>query len=111
LLPWNVSSGLTASGTLSKNASSNIPYTVSLGNVAGRNMQAFSGTNATMRGVDGQFYPDFQIFFDYYGRIDYAEHYILSALNGAVTTFTNGNANFTGKAFIGRNRKEMIFLD
>jgi hypothetical protein len=98
--------GLATSGSLVTTTSQSIPYTVSIGNVAGRNMQAFAGTNTTMRGLDGNFYSDFQTFFNYYGAIDYADRYILAALDGTATTFTNGNWDFTGKSLIGRNRKD-----
>ena len=45
---------------------------------------------------DGDYYIDFQKFFNYYGRYDYADNWILSALNGERTDFTNGNNDFTG---------------
>jgi hypothetical protein len=102
------SKGLAPSGNLVTNAAVVIPYTVSLGNVPGRNMQAFAGTNVTMRGIDGKFYPDFQTFFDYYGKIEYADIYIRAALDGVATNFAAGNADFTGKAFSGRNRKKFL---
>lgn len=46
-------------------------------------------------------YTDFQYFYDYYGKTDYADHYVTSAFNNAVTTFTNGNADFTSSTYDG----------
>jgi hypothetical protein len=63
-------------------------------------------TVTSRRGVDGQFYPNFQMFLADYNRIDYADHYILAALIGVPTAFINGNTNFTCKTFIGWNRKD-----
>jgi hypothetical protein len=96
--------GLTTSGNIKTNTSVNIPYTVSLGNIARRNMQVFAGTNTSMRGANGQFFPDFQVFYDYYGAIDYADIFITAALDGKATSYANGNVDFTGKALNGRNR-------
>jgi hypothetical protein len=99
--------GLATSGTLVTPSAQQIPYTISLGNVAGRNMQDFTGTNSTMRGSDGKFFSDFQAFFDYYGVIDYADRFILAVIDGTKTAFANGNGDFIGKPFIGRNRKDI----
>jgi hypothetical protein len=96
---------LAPTGNVKTNTSATIPYSVSLGNFARRNMQVFAGSNTTMRGRNGEFFPDFQIFYDYYGAIDYAHVWISAALNGTATSFTNGNVDFTSKPFSGRNRK------
>jgi energy-converting hydrogenase Eha subunit A len=95
---------LIPTGNLVTSAAVVIPYTTPLGNVPGRSMQAFAGTDTTMRGIDGEYYPDFQTFFDYYGKVEYADLYIRAALNGGPTKFINGNIDFTGQDEIGRNQ-------
>eukprot|EP00540_Astrosyne_radiata_P013072 CAMPEP_0116857556 /NCGR_PEP_ID=MMETSP0418-20121206/20617_1 /TAXON_ID=1158023 /ORGANISM="Astrosyne radiata, Strain 13vi08-1A" /LENGTH=62 /DNA_ID=CAMNT_0004491249 /DNA_START=1 /DNA_END=186 /DNA_ORIENTATION=- len=40
-------------------------------------------------------YPDFVKFRDYYGFPDYADKWVLAALDGTATAFTNGNADFS----------------
>ena len=46
-------------------------------------------------------YADFQYFYDYYGKADYANHYVTSAFNNVMTTFGNGNADFTASTMDG----------
>lgn len=65
-------------------------YSVEAGNKNARDIQGFS-TSAQEK-MTG--YVDYEKFFDYYGRYDYADHWVLSAFSGVRTTFDNGNANF-----------------
>ena len=46
-------------------------------------------------------YTDFKYFYDYYGKADYADHYVTSAFAGVGTTFTNGNADFSASGMDG----------
>ena len=72
-------------------------YDVLKNNTNRRTIQGFS-TNADtlMRvgGIDGNpFYGSFQPFIDYYGRADYADHIIQSAVVNNNTDLLNGNFN------------------
>jgi hypothetical protein len=40
-------------------------------------------------------YPDFLKFKAYYGKDDYADHWVMAALGGTATNFTNGNIDFS----------------
>ena len=40
-------------------------------------------------------YTDFKHFYDYYGRDDYADHWVQSAFDGTMTSFSRGDADFT----------------
>lgn len=75
-------------------------YTVYRDNSNAITVQKFS-TEASSRmrpGTDGSrpYYTDFQKFVDYYGAYDYADKWIMAALKGNPTDFTNGNADFAG---------------
>jgi len=61
-------------------------------------------------------YPDFEEFLVYYGRPDYGDHWVSSALAGTNTQFENGNANFGNPnlPFVSRAecaKKGMVFLN
>lgn len=47
-------------------------------------------------------YQTFEKFYDYYGRPDYADHWIESVLDGNATDFKHGNALFDRYGVIGR---------
>ena len=53
-------------------------------------------------GCKGCPYPDFQHFYNYYGRDDYAHHWVESAFAGAKTDFVSGNADFSRLGLVGR---------
>lgn len=46
-------------------------------------------------------YKDFKYFRDYYGRSDYAHHWVESVFDKKATEFDNGNADFSGSSFDG----------
>jgi hypothetical protein len=64
-------------------------------NVNGRTLKGFSTAAEAKMYSCGLGCPmaEFVKFYDYYGRFDYADHWIESAFQGAQTDFTNGNAN------------------
>lgn len=76
-------------------------------NRAARTMEYLS-TSASERMkpcVDCAYYPDFEKFIAYYGVADYANRFILAALNGTSTTgFINGLATFSGMSKQGRTK-------
>jgi hypothetical protein len=82
-------------------------------NKAGRTLQGFStkaaGTmytvatgcsGASNRATDGCPYLDYSMYYDYYGIFDYADNFVLAAINAQSTGFTNSaaNMNFNGQA-------------
>jgi hypothetical protein len=90
---------------------------------AGRTLQGFStGAGAKMyetgpnggcegasdRATDGCPYTDFTMYYNYYGDFDYANKFVLAAIDGANTDFTysRGDMDFTGTADV--LRKECI---
>jgi len=90
---------------------------------AGRTLQGFStkaegsmykkGTNggcagASDRATDGCPYRDFSQYYNYYGDFDYANKFVLAAINGGPTGFSKseGNMDFTGRPAV--LRKECI---
>ena len=46
-------------------------------------------------GCKGCPYDDFQYFYNYYGKDDYAHQMVEAAFDGRNTNFTNGNNNFS----------------
>ena len=86
-------------------------YNPTVDNDNGRTIQGFStGADSKMRkNGSGDYYVDFQKFFDYYGRYDYADHWIQSAFSSGRTDFPNGIADFTGVSAAGRARKFSFF--
>jgi hypothetical protein len=90
---------------------------------AGRTLKGFStkagdtmynkGTNggckgASDRATDGCPYKDFSEYYNYYGDFNYADKFVLAAINGGSTSFTKsaGDMDFTGTADV--LRKECI---
>ena len=62
-----------------------------------RTIQGFS-TSADSKMLNcpiGCPYPDFEKFYTYYGVADYGDQWVLAALDGTATTFTNGNGDFS----------------
>lgn len=47
-------------------------------------------------------YPDYANFYNYYGAFDYANQWVLAALDGSSTNFNNGNADFSKFSLVGR---------
>ena len=47
-------------------------------------------------------YATFEKFYQYYGQFDYANQWVMSAFDGRSTTFSNGNADFSGYTEVGR---------
>jgi hypothetical protein len=45
--------------------------------------------NTTMKGSDGKYYKEFQIFVDYYGDYDYGDKWITSAYKKQNTAFSS----------------------
>lgn len=75
-----------------------------------RTIQGFSTSAETKmrRSEDSPYYLTYQKFYDYYGRFDYADHWVLSAFAGGATSFPtqNGNADFS--TFEEKGRVEVI---
>jgi len=72
----------------------------------GRTIQGFStAAEAKMySGCPGCPYPAYKEFYDYYGEFDYANQWVLAAMDGTATDFTNGNADFSKYTFSGREQ-------
>jgi len=49
-------------------------------------------------------FPDYEIFFKYYGQYDYGHQYIMASLDKSETDFTNGNADFSSYDYDGRTQ-------
>ena len=68
-------------------------------NKNGRTIQGFSTNDARHRvesNPEQEYYKDMAMFVEYYGSSDYANKWILGALNGGSTGFSgNGNADFS----------------
>lgn len=74
----------------------NYLYNKSTDNLNKRTIKEFSSSAADkMQNCSGGCpYSDFEQFLTYYGRPDYGDHWVSSALSGTNTQFENGNANF-----------------
>jgi hypothetical protein len=70
----------------------------------GRTIAGFSTTAKEKMLTDcpGCPYTDYSYFYDYYGVENYADEWVMSALNGGSTGFSRGNANFSQYGFDGR---------
>ena len=79
-------------------------YNKDTDNNNGRTIQGFStGAEKKMyNGCPGCPYKPYKEFFDYYGQFDYANQWVLAALDGTQTSFTKGNADFSKYTFTGR---------
>mmetsp|Transcript_7559 Transcript_7559/g.15684 ORF Transcript_7559/g.15684 Transcript_7559/m.15684 type:complete len:511 (+) Transcript_7559:105-1637(+) len=92
------------SGNLSINGESySYTYNLVTENQNGRTIQGFS-TEAEdkMHKCTNCPYEEFLKYYNYYGKFDYANQWILAALEGLPTDFTNGNADFSEYTFDGR---------
>jgi hypothetical protein len=101
--------GITFSGIIYVPGGSGVAYTagsVYLSNVAAFSTKSLSAIGSNMYGVDGNLYVDAQLFFDYYGQIEFIDHFMMAALTGTTTTHGKGNINFVGK-HIGRICKQI----
>jgi hypothetical protein len=118
--PYQFTSGCFQAGeslTITTNSGATITVTPTVGptNKAGRTLQGFStkagglmytqGPNGGCDGgsdrpTDGCPYRDFSMYYNYYGDLNYADKFVLAAINAAATGFTNpaGNMDFTGAA-------------
>ena len=47
-------------------------------------------------------YVDYEYYYNYYGAFDYANQWVLSAMDGSRTNFNKGNADFSKFSLIGR---------
>ena len=82
-------------------------YDIDTNNDNGRTIQGFSkGADQSMRvnGV-GAYFTTFQKFFDYYGRFDYADAFVLAAFNGDAATLNGKTFDFTSYDFTGKAGK------
>mmetsp|Transcript_6625 Transcript_6625/g.10377 ORF Transcript_6625/g.10377 Transcript_6625/m.10377 type:complete len:465 (-) Transcript_6625:4435-5829(-) len=80
-------------------------YDPATDNRNGRTIAGFStGAGAKMLYCAGCPYQDFKYFYDYYGRDDYAHQLVEAAFDGATTSFTHGNADFSQYGFEGRRQ-------
>lgn len=80
-------------------------------NVNGRTIRGFS-TQAREKMYLCENCPDddFKKFINYYGEFDYAEQWIQAALDGTLTNFDNGNADFRKYASPGKSGKKSSSL-
>jgi len=70
----------------------------------GRTIAGFS-TGAQKKmwdGCPGCPYPAYEAYYNYYGEFDYANQWVLAALDGTETNFKMGNADFSQYGFTGR---------
>lgn len=80
-------------------------YSYSLGddNQNGRTIQGFStSARDKMLTCANCPYAEYEKYFDYYGHADYADKWVMAALDGSITSFNNGNADFSKLDSIGR---------
>lgn len=77
----------------------NYKYEMTTDNVNGRTIQKFS-TKAfsEMWNCTHCPYDTFEKFVKYYGTTDYGDQWVVAALEGAETSFDNGNADFRTEA-------------
>lgn len=81
-------------------------YEVATDNNNGRTISGFStGARDKMRiGCKGCPYTDFQYFYDYYGKDNYADEWVSAAFEGRQTDFTRGNADFSRYGLDGKEQ-------
>jgi len=79
-------------------------YDQTTDNKNGRTIQGFStaAEKKLYNGCPGCPYPVYKSFYDYYGEFDYANQWVLAALDGTETNFLKGNADFSKYGFDGR---------
>jgi hypothetical protein len=73
---------------------------------AGRTLQGFSTgiSGKALTGCPGCPYKDMLMFYNYYGSASYGDDWIQAAFASGPTSFTNGNADFTGASFDTRSQ-------
>jgi len=80
-------------------------YDVSTDNDNGRTIQGFSeSAEAKMHTCTNCPYAEYNKYYKYYGEFDYANQWVLAALDGTSTYFKNGNADFSKYDFEGREQ-------
>jgi len=88
-------------------------YDVLKNNTNKRSIQGFSSNADTLMrvgGIDGNpFYDSFQPFVDYYGRADYADHIIQSAIVNNDTDLLNGNFNMKTAGYDQKAAAQVFF--
>jgi len=95
-------------------ADEDYPYTYNpaTSNKNGRTIAGFSeGDMSKDRMREGS---DFQYFYDYYGKDDYAHRYVEAAFEGKATQFKNGNADFSRFDMEGKReiiKKSTVYLN
>ena len=108
-LSWNI--GFEASGRLMVSGFSNpLEYTYSVldNNVHKRTIQTLSlHTKENFYECPNCPYEDYSKFIDYYGRLNYADLWVLAAFNGTITDLDRGIANFSKYEGMGRSGKEL----
>ena len=79
-------------------------YDVATANTNGLTLQSLStNANVEMRvNESGEFYPDFQKFYDYYGTADYANQIIQAAFAKTAVTLNGRVFDFSGYDFPAR---------
>lgn len=100
-----------ASGSIMVGGSSyDYTYAIETGNKNGRTLQGFStGADKSMReNGDGPYYSTFQKFYDYYGRHDYGDAFVLAAFDGSAVSMNGKTFDFSSYGFTG---KAGTFLD
>jgi len=82
-------------------------YDIDTNNDNGRTIQGFSlGADTSMRvNGEGAYFATFQKFFDYYKRFDYADAFVIAALDGGATTLNGKTFDFTSYSFTGKAGK------
>jgi hypothetical protein len=96
--------GFADSGTLAITGVGTVTYTYNKRqhNQNGRTIQGFStAAQDKMFDCPDCPYPDYQKFYNYYGKHDYADKWVQAAFSGTSTDFANGNANFGSYGFPG----------
>jgi len=80
-------------------------YDVSTDNDNGRTIQGFSeSAEDKMHACTNCPYAEYNKYYKYYGEFDYANQWVLAALDGTSTNFKNGNADFSNYEFEGREQ-------
>jgi hypothetical protein len=108
----NTNGCFVSNGTLDVDGSDALTYSydVEADNKNGRTIAGFStGAESKMyKRCPGCPYDEYKKYFDYYGVFDYANEWVLAALEGRATGFKRGNNNFGAQSTIGRGGTFMI---
>lgn len=102
----NVEGCFASNGTLTveNGPTLNYSYDVIEGNKNGRTIAGFSTSaeDKMYNGCKGCPYVEYEKYYDYYGVFDYANEWVLAALEGRRTNLNQGNNNFSQQTFVGR---------